>query len=75
MRHERRAFICTAKECVPPFRTFLQPDEPASAASCPQHGTRSMQRQTNVPYKRPNPDLAEPVGKGRKIASPKGAKR
>jgi hypothetical protein len=44
----RNAFICTAKGCVPPFRTFVLDGDAKPA--CPQHGTTNMTRQANVPY-------------------------
>lgn len=45
---ERHAYICTAKGCDPPYRTFVRPDDPKP--SCPQHGTAGMNRQANQPY-------------------------
>ncbi len=48
----RRAYICTHKNCVPPRRIFLLPDEPDIAPECPEHG-RTMVKQENRPYKDP----------------------
>jgi len=42
---ERRAYICTAKECDPPRRVFLFPDDPV-----PKCHNRTMTRQANMPY-------------------------
>lgn len=46
----RRAYICTHKDCKPPYRRFLRRDEPDEAPDCPWHGS-SMQKQENRPYK------------------------
>lgn len=60
---ERRAFVCQHKSCVPPHRTFLFPGDP-EPPKCPD-GHGPMQRQANVPYKRP--DTSKPIGRGRRL--------
>lgn len=45
---ERFAYICTVKDCVPPYRTFVGAGDPKPA--CPQHGVVKMKRQANQPY-------------------------
>lgn len=42
---ERRVYICSHKDCIPPTRVFLSPGE--AVPRC--HG-RAMQPQANVPY-------------------------
>lgn len=42
---ERRAYVCSSKDCDPPRRVFLLPGD--EIPSC--HG-RKMIRQANVPY-------------------------
>jgi hypothetical protein len=46
---ERRCYVCGHKECVPPLRIFLRPDEPdRPVPRCPLHG--AMARQPNKRY-------------------------
>jgi hypothetical protein len=44
----RIAYICSAKGCDPPYRTFVGPD--AAKPACPQHGAQHMALQANQPY-------------------------
>lgn len=63
---ERRAYVCTHKECVPPQRVFLLPGDADGVPRCPS-GHGKMQRQGNVPYSRPEPGV---VGKPKVIRTP-----
>lgn len=46
-RAGRRAYICQHKECKPPRRVFVGPDE--KKPDCPEHG-RTMVVQPNKRY-------------------------
>lgn len=48
---ERRAYICEAKDCTPPQRIFLTPDERDYVPKCPD-GHGPMKRQVNVVYRK-----------------------
>lgn len=68
---ERRAFICVHQSHEVPLRRFLSATDP-TPPRCPE-GHGRMIPQTNVPYVKPDPNA--PIGKPKRVAGPKRAKR
>ena len=47
----RRAYVCPAKDCLPPRRVFLFPTDPDEVPRCRDHAR--MVLQPNHPYRPP----------------------